>query len=120
VADAGDDYRASLWYADSQGDRTGDTRLRISLKTTVDKCIFASNALAYCAVPTNMPVGGGVTNSLVTAPDNLYSISLPAGRSTLVAIPDVETQMFNLQLSTDGGELYYTDARGRLNVIQLK
>jgi hypothetical protein len=119
VADAGDDYRASLWYGDSQGDRAGDTRLRLSLKTTADKCTFASSTLAYCAVPATMPAGGGSAPSLVTAPDSVYSISFPSGRSTLVAIPDVNTQMSNLSVSEDGNQLYYTDAAGRLGFIQL-
>ncbi len=120
VADAGDEYRASLWYGDSEGDRNGDTRLRLSLKTTVDKCVFASNTLAYCAVPSEMPAGGGITPSLVTAPDLLFSLSLPSGQSRLVAIPETDTRMFNLSVSPDGGELFYTDSAGRLNVIQLK
>jgi hypothetical protein len=119
VADAGDDYRASLWYGDSQGDRNGDTRLRLSLQTTADKCTFASSTLAYCAVPNTMPAGGGSSPSLITSPDSLYSISFPSGRSTLVAIPETSTRMFNLSVSDDGDQLYYTDALGRLSFIQL-
>jgi len=119
VADAGDDYRASLWYGDAAGDRTGDTRLRISLKTTANKCTFASNSLAYCGVPLEMPSGGGTSPLLVTAPDHLYSISLPTGRTTLVAIPSQTTKMFDLSVSDDGNELYFSDAQGRLNLIQL-
>lgn len=120
VADGGDEYRASLWYADSQGDRAGNTRVRLSIKTTADKCVFASNTLAYCAVPLDMPAGGGTTSSLITSPDNLFSVSLPSGRSTLVAIPDQETKMTNLTVSADGKQLFYSDTVGRLNYIQLK
>lgn len=120
VADAGDEYRTSLWYADSRGDRTGDTRVRLSIKTSADKCIFASNTLAYCAVPLDMPAGGGATSSLITSPDNLFSVALPSGKSTLVAIPDQETKMTNLSVSADGKQLFYTDTVGRLNYIQLK
>lgn len=119
IADAGDEYRASLWYGDAQGDRAGDTRLRISLKTTVTKCTFASNALAYCAVPIEMPAGGGSAPSLIDSPDYLYSVDLPSGRTTLVAIPEQNTQMFNLSVSEDGDQLYFTDAVGRLGLIQL-
>ncbi len=119
VADAGDEYRASLWYGDAEGDRTGDTRLRIGLKTTVDKCVFASNSLAYCAVPLIMPSGGGSSSALVTSPDYLYSIAFPSGRTTLVAIPATETRMFNLTVSANGQELYYTDSSGRLNLLLL-
>jgi Tol biopolymer transport system component len=119
IADAGDDYRASLWYGDSRGDRTGDTRLRLSLKTTVDKCVFASASLAYCAVPLEMPAGGGSASSLIDSPDYLYSIDLPSGRTTLVAIPDLNQQMFNLSLSSDGDQLFFTDGVGRLGLMQL-
>lgn len=120
VADAGDEYRASLWYADSRGDRTGDTRVRINIKTTADKCTFASNTLAYCAVPTEMPSGGGSTPSLITANDNIYSVSFPSGRTSLVAIPDQNTKITHLTVSGGGDQLFYTDTSGRLNVIQLK
>lgn len=120
VADAGDEYKASLWYADSRGDRAGNTRVRVSIKTTADKCVFASASLAYCAVPLEMPAGGGSTSSLVTSPDNLFSIALPSGKSTLIAIPDQQTKMSNLSVSADGKQLFYTDTIGRLNYIQLK
>ncbi|MEK7183295.1 MAG: WD40 repeat domain-containing protein [Patescibacteria group bacterium] len=119
VADAGDDYRASLWYGDAAGDRTGNTRLRISLKTTADKCTFASSTVAYCGVPLEMPSGGGSAPSLIISPDHLYRIDLPSGRSSLAAIPAQTTKMFNLSVSDDGNELYFTDAQGRLNLIQL-
>lgn len=119
IADAGDEYRASLWYGDSQGDRAGDTRLRLSLQTSADKCTFASSTLAYCAVPSSMPAGGGSAPTLITGYDALYSVSFPTGRSTLVAIPDVNTKMSNLSVSADGNQLYYTDTAGRLSFIQL-
>ncbi len=120
VADAGDEYRASLWYSDSRGDRGGATRLRLSVKTTADKCVFASATLAYCAVPATMAAGGGSVPSPVSVPDNLYSISLPSGTSTLVAMPSVATKMNSLSVSADAKNLYYTDALGRLNSIALR
>ena len=119
IADAGDDYRASLWYGDARGDRTGDTRLRLGLKTTVDKCVFASASLAYCAVPLEMPAGAGSAPSLIDSPDYLYSINLPSGKINLVAIPDQPQQMFDLSLSADGDQLFFTDNIGRLGLMQL-
>ena len=120
VADAGDDYRASLWYADSRGDRGGGVRLRLSIKTTASKCTFASATLAYCAVPLEMPAGGGATPSLIRATDALYSIDLPSGRTTLEAQPATPTKMTNLSVSPDGADLFYTDSAGRLNLMRLK
>jgi dipeptidyl aminopeptidase/acylaminoacyl peptidase len=119
IADAGDDYRPSLWYADSAGDRTGDTRLRLSLKTTTDKCIFESTTVAYCAVPREVPSGSGSAPSLISAYDDLYQIDLPSGRTSLVAVPANDLRMYNLSVSEDGDELYFTDSFGRLNLIQL-
>lgn len=120
VADAGDSYRASLWYADSKGDGQNGLRIRLGFKTTVDKCTFASSSLAYCAVPTEMPIGGGLGSEALTSPDNLYTVSLPSGKTELLAIPAIDSQMHDLHLSTDGSLLYYTDNRGRLSYIRLR
>lgn len=120
VADAGDNYRSSLWYSDTTGDSRGGVRKRLSVKTSVNKCTFASASLVYCAVPTDMPAGGGSSSALVTANDNLYKIELPSGRASLIAVPAVATKMTNLQVSADGAELYYIDSRGRLNYLRLR
>jgi dipeptidyl aminopeptidase/acylaminoacyl peptidase len=120
VADAGDDYRATLWYGDKNGDRKGTPRKLIGVKTSADKCTFATSAIAYCAVPTTMPAGGGTSPSLISANDNLYRIDLPSGRATLLAIPDVNMQMFDLEVSGTGDALYFTDKTGRLNYLRLK
>ncbi|KKW30575.1 MAG: hypothetical protein UY72_C0008G0008 [Candidatus Uhrbacteria bacterium GW2011_GWD2_52_7] len=120
VANPSDDYRAALWYVDSQGDRKGDIRLNIGVKTTVDKCTFASTDTIYCAVPREMPAGGGSDSSSIDSYDDVYKISLPSGRATLIAIPAADTRMYNLRTSDDAGSLYYTDSSGRLNYIRLK
>ncbi len=120
VADASDDYRASLWYVDARGDRKGDTRVRLSVKTTANKCAFASETVVYCAVPNTMPTGGGTSASLITSPDTLYKITVPSGKASVAAIPAADTQMFNLSLSADGDILYFTDESGKLNVIRLQ
>lgn len=120
VADAGQNYRPSLWYADSRGDRNGDTRVRLPVETWVEKCVFASSSTIYCAVPKTMVDGGGSDHGLVTAADNLYQIDLPSGRATLLGYAAVDTQMFNLSVSPDGRTLYFQDERGRLTSMRLK
>lgn len=120
VADPSDDYRAALWYVDSRGDRKGDIRLKIGVKTTVDKCTFASTSAVYCAVPREMSAGAGSDSSSIDSYDDVYKISLPSGRATLTAIPAADTRMFNLRTSDDESMLYYTDSAGRLNYIRLK
>lgn len=120
VADPADNYRAALWYADSRGDRNGDGRKKMGIKTTVDKCTFTSSTIAYCAVPKEMPAGGGSNASLVQAYDDVYKLDVTTGDARLIAIPAADTKMFNLNISADGTYLYYSDASGRLNVIQLQ
>lgn len=120
VADPSDAYRAALWYVDSEGDKGGGVRIKIGVKTTVDKCTFASTSLIYCAVPRDMTAGGGADSSSITSYDDVYAISLPSGRATLTAIPAVNTRMFDLSVSSDASLLYYTDSAGRLNYIRLQ
>lgn len=120
IADAADDYQVSLWYADSRGDRNGDPRKKLTVDTLVNKCVFADSATLYCAVPREVPAGSGSDPSLITAPDNLYKLSLTNQTSTLAAIPAADTQMFNLRIASDGSQLYYTDKAGRLNTLRLK
>jgi hypothetical protein len=120
VADPGDGYKAALWYADSNGDRNGDGRRKMGIQTTVDKCTFASATIAYCAVPREMPPGGGSSASLITAYDDVYRLDVSTGNARLVAIPAADTRMFSLSVSDDGSFLYYADSVGRLNVIRLE
>lgn len=119
VADPNNAYKAALWYADSRGDRNGDSRRKMGIETTVDKCTFTSATIAYCAVPREMPAGGGSSSSLVTSPDDLYKLDVSTGIARLVAIPASDTQMFSLSVSEDGSSLYYSDAAGRVNLIRL-
>ncbi|MCR4312335.1 MAG: hypothetical protein NUV56_03555 [Candidatus Uhrbacteria bacterium] len=120
VADPNDNYRAALWYVDSRGDRKGDVRMKIGIKTTVDKCTFASTDHIYCAVPREMSSGGGSDSRSNDSYDDVYVISTSSGRATLVAIPAADTRMFDLRLNEDDSLLYYTDGSGRLNYIRLE
>ena len=120
VADSGDDYRPSLWYVDARGDRNGDTRIRLGIKTTADRCAFYDESTVYCGVPTETPMGSGGNPEILDGPDYLYKISVPLGNAQLVAIPTVSTVIKNISISDDGDTLYYTDGREKLNMIRLK
>lgn len=120
IADSGDDYRPSLWYVDAQGDRNGKTRLRLNIKTTVDRCTFYNESTLYCGVPSTTPAGSGGSPEILTGPDYLYKISLPTGTATLLAIPAVSTTIKNLSIDENERTLYYTDTQGKLNMIRLK
>ncbi|MEK9155282.1 MAG: hypothetical protein AAB839_01400 [Patescibacteria group bacterium] len=120
VADPADNYKAALWYADSRGDRSGNSRRRMGIKTTVDKCTFASATTVYCGVPREMPSGGGSDSSAITAFDDVYKLNVSTGNASLTAIPAADTRIFSPSVSPDGAYLYYTDGSGRLNVIRLQ
>ncbi|NBS68249.1 hypothetical protein EBT31_04950 [bacterium] len=120
IAEAGDDYRPSLWYVDAKGDRHGDLRLRLGLKTTVDRCTFGNETTLYCGVPVTAIAGSGSNPEILKGPDHLYKISLPSGDAELLAIPTVSTAIKNVSVNTDESILYYTDSRGKLNMIRLK
>jgi len=120
VADDSQDYRATLWYADKDGDRKGSARREVPFQTLADKCTFSTSTVAYCAVPAVMPVGGGSAPDLITANDTLYKVDLNTMKTSLVAIPAVPTQMFNLSITPAGDALYYSDKSGRLNLLRLK
>ena len=120
VADPSDNYKAALWYADARGDRNGDSRRKMSIQTTVNKCTFASATTAYCAVPREMPSGAGNPAIDTNSYDDVYRLDVSTGNARLVAIPAADTQMFDLSVSSDGTHLYYADKSGRLNVIQLQ
>lgn len=120
VAESSDNYRPSIWYADSEGDRGNDPRTRLNLSTWVEKCTFASASTLYCAVPDEMVDGAGSDPRLVTSADSLYRIDLPSGRTTLLGYASAEMQMFNLSVSSDNSTLYFQDEDGKLNSMRLK
>jgi len=120
VADASQDYRATLWYADKDGDQVTGTRKQIPLMTLASKCTFANSSTLYCAVPTSMPAGGGSSASLITAFDNLYKVDLTTLKTSLVATPAVSMKMTNLSISPAGDLLFFSDSSGRLNSLRLK
>lgn len=120
IADSGDEYRPSLWYVDAKGDRNGDTRMRLSVKTTVDRCTFFNESTLYCGIPVETPMGSGGNPEILTGPDHLYKISVPSGKTELIAIPTISTVLKNLSVSSDETSLYYTDEFGKLHMIRLK
>ena len=120
VADPENSYKATLWYADSEGDRNGESRRKMAVSTLVSKCTVASDTTVYCGVPREMPPGGGSDVSSITASDDLYKINVATGNATLVAIPAADTKIFSPSISSDGANFFYSDAAGRLNIIRLQ
>jgi len=111
-----------LWLVDGTSANMGNNRHSLGVNTWVDKCTWSADTVVYCAVPQNLPDNAGLQRTLyANLPDTLFKIDLSSGRSSVVAIPQTETTMSNLSVSTDGSVLYYTDTfSGQLKLIKLK
>jgi hypothetical protein len=114
--------KPELWLTQAQGENIGAGRLKLNLQTWADKCVFASAADVYCAVPQQLEEGSGLFPELAKGvKDNLYKINVQTGLKKLMAIPDGYFTMSNLIVSADGSYLYFTDEdTERLNKIKLK
>jgi hypothetical protein len=119
VAETNNDYRASLWYTRGSGD-VGSERRRINLETWVEKCTFSSESIVYCAVPREGQAYSGFDPEDVFSPDDVYEINVKTGATRLVGSPILDLRMFNLSVSPDGRDLYFTDQAGRLNLMRLR
>ncbi len=121
---AGDysDTKPLLWVVDGAANTIGQNRRSLGLNTWADKCTFSGTTTAYCAVPRDLPENAGLQRSLFrNRPDTLYQVDIATGRTSLVAVPEKETTMEGLRVSTDGTELFYTNAStGQLERLKLK
>ncbi len=111
-----------LWITDATPNTMDQNRRSLGLNTWADKCTFASSATLYCAVPTSLPDQAGLQRVLFrTNPDQLYKVDVATGQTSLVAAPQGGVAMENLQVSKDGGTLFFTDASTQqLERIRLK
>ncbi len=116
------DSKPLLWAVDGAANNIGQNRRSLGLNTWADKCTFATATTLYCAVPQDLPENAGLQRSLYrNKPDTVYQADLATGRTSVVAIPPTDTTMERLQVSTDGTELFYTNAStGQLERLKLK
>jgi len=122
AASSADDFLPRLYVVTGAGDNMGGGRRAIDLMTTADKCTFADNTTAYCAVPDSMPEGAGMEPSVLNGvPDSIYKVNVTTGAVTLIGRPDTDTAISALTVSQDGGTLYFTDAEtGNIKKMALK
>lgn len=111
-----------LWLVDGTSSSMGENRHSIGLNTWVDKCVWSNDTTIYCAVPQNLPNNAGLQPTLYeNLPDALYKVDVANNKTALIAIPDVQTVMKNLSVSSDESSLFYTDVNtGQLKLIKLK
>lgn len=115
-------YQPQLWLTDGEASTLGQNRRSIPLNTWADKCTFADDDVAYCAVPQNLPPGSGLQRELARfADDSVYRINTRTGTANVVAVPEVGVNMTNLVVSADGSTLFYQDSNaGTLEQIRLR
>lgn len=116
------EYRPSLWVVNAQGSQVGANPREIKLNTWIEKCTTVDNTSIICAVPNEMPKGAGFSPKVTDdIPDTFYKIDTISGNKTLLAVPENATNAEELQVSTDGKELYYKNKLGNvIEKIQLK
>lgn len=120
VYSSDNDLKPVLWTAEAQGEAIGANLTPLNLTTWADKCVFASDSEAYCAVPRYLPSGAGLLPSTsVKQNDDLYLINLLNGQKTLIDDSGLYS-MSKLILTSDQKTLYFTDQKtGRLYKLAL-
>ncbi len=122
------DYKPRLWIANADGsDLTGTGEFNLGVETYADKCAFASETTAYCAVPRRLETGSGIYRELADdTQDRFYSINVTTGVSSLIANPvdsngNNNVRATDLRVSDDGKTLYYiNEETGKLESLALK
>lgn len=121
VYSAQSDYKPTLWLVNTTPDLLATGRKNLGIKTWADKCTFASETTAYCAVPRSLETGIGFRPELANGvPDDIYKIDITTGSQELVAEPLFSTSIKELIISQDGKYLYWVDNNtGKLRKINL-
>ncbi|MCK4539956.1 hypothetical protein KAU09_02255 [Candidatus Parcubacteria bacterium] len=114
--------KPSLWVVNAQGESIGSGRKNLNIETWAEKCAYGSDTELYCAVPENLPEGSGLFPELALgSKDNIYKIDTKTGVKKLIAIPDQNFSMSNLNISENGYYLYFTDNKNNnIHKIKLK
>lgn len=109
VHSARSDFKPELWIVNASGATAGSDRKLLNVNTWADKCVFADDRFAYCAVPAFLNTGAGFAPGLAdTIPDQLFYIDTETGIKKQIKLDDVYT-VKSLFLSGDGKTLYVTD-----------
>ncbi len=116
------DYQPQVWLVDGEANTMGQNRRSLPINTWGDKCTYANNSTAYCAVPQNLPPGSGLQRQLALGePDSLYRIDTRTGAISLVAVPEKNVPMTDLNVSDDGSTLFFQhEINGTLSSIRLE
>ncbi len=109
IYSARNNYKPELWVVNAEPDTVGTGRRMLNLDTWSDKCAFADERFAYCAVPEKLETGAGFAPTLAdTTPDTIYKIDLESGIKLEISMNEQHT-INNMFLTGDGQNLYFTD-----------
>lgn len=101
-----------LWSTNAKPGNIATDRKSLGVNTWAEKCTFHSNDEAYCGVPQDLPEGSGLTPELAEdSSDQLYKINTETGSKELVATPEGEHNVSDIQVSEDGSTLFFTDSK---------
>lgn len=112
--------RPSLWITSASGDEIGTDRRKIDLETWIEKCTFRDNTVMLCAAPREIEDYVDYNYQFNDSIDDLFEVNLLTGRVTMLAESTQNIRMFNLSVSDDKSQVFFTDQLGRLNSIQLR
>ncbi len=103
-------FNPSLWVVNTSPELLATGRNSLELQTWADKCVFASETTAYCAVPRSLETGTGFRPDLADqTPDNIYKIDIINGTKELAAEPLFPTTIDKLIISQDNQSLYWLE-----------
>jgi len=115
------DYKPTLWIVNTSPELLATGRNKLEINTWADKCTFASERTAYCAVPRQLEAGTGFRPDLASnVPDDFYKIDIVSGTKELMAQPLFSTTVNKMIISQDGKSLYWLDLNtGQINKMNL-
>lgn len=122
VFNSSSDFNPMLWFVSTDPTSLGAGRRSLGLKTWADKCVFATEAIVYCAVPRTLDVGTGYIPSLAdNTPDDFYRVNLATANKSLIAQPIFSTTVDKLFVSADQSSLSWIEkGTGQLKELNLK
>lgn len=117
-------FRPEVWIVDGLGDTIGNNRRQLNIQTWADKCGFADNTTLYCAIPKNIPEGGGLLPVIAedkSGGEVIYKIDLTTGEKRKIAEPRADLIAQHIQITSDQQMLTFTDKySGKLYRVQLR
>ncbi len=122
VYSSANNLKPMLWLVNASGDNIGSNRISLNVETWADKCTFANATDLYCAVPQSLEEGAGLFPEMANnTKDNLYKIDLQTGLKKLIAIPNGDYSISDINISDNGYDLYFTDQTTKtLHQVKLK